>query len=227
MKNRVSKTIINLRYDILAIFCFITRKPFIDSCDFIYIMQDHFTKRAKAQGYRARSVFKLKDIVKKYQFVKPTDSVLDLGASPGSWMQYLSRFCRYVLGVDISDVEDVKGAYFLKKNVMDEDIVKEIQKYKSKFDVIISDMAPKTTGQTFVDQESSLVLCERAWFIATHVLRGNGNFLCKIFQSKEGDDFLRELRKEFKLVKTSKPEGSKKKSKEVFYVSIGYKVIRV
>ncbi len=187
-------------------------------------MQDNFTKRAKYMGYRARSVFKLKDIIKKYQFIKRNDVVLDLGAAPGSWMQYISRFAKYVLGVDISEVKPVTGTDFLQKSVMDKDIVSEIQKYRKKFNVVVSDMAPKTSGQIFVDQAKSLELCERAFFIASKVLKQNGNFLCKIFQSREGDEFLLKLKKHFKFVKTSKPEGSKKKSKEVFYVCIGYRV---
>lgn len=186
-------------------------------------MQDRFTQKAKLMGYRARSVFKLKDIVKKYRFIKRSDIVLDLGASPGSWMQYISNFSRYVLGVDISEVRPIPKTYFLKKNVFDEDIIEEICKYKQKFDVVVSDMAPKTSGQIFIDQAKSLELCERAFFIAQNLLKPNGNFLCKIFQSKEGDDFLRELRKHFGFVKTSKPEGSKKQSKEVFYVCMKFK----
>ena len=202
--------------------CFV-RNSFIDSASSTYIMQDSYTKRAKDLGYRARSVFKLKDIIRKYKFVNRGDSVLDLGASPGSWMQYLSNFVKYVLGIDISDVKPIPDTVFLKKDVFDEDIIEVLSTYKKKFDVIVSDMAPNTTGIAGFDQVKSLELCERAYFIAQNMLKMNGNFLCKIFQSSEGDDFFRKLKKDFKFVKTSKPEGSKRRSKEVFYVCMGFR----
>jgi len=186
-------------------------------------MNDKFYTRAKEQGFRARSVFKLKDIIQKYNFVKRGDRVLDLGASPGSWMQYLSKFCSYVLGVDVSNVQPVPGAIFLQKSVLDEDIIDIIKQYKPQFDVVVSDMAPKTCGKIEIDQVRSYELCQRAFVIASEVLKPNGNFMCKIFQSADSNDLLRELREYFNLVKIVKPLASKKESKEIYFVCIGLK----
>ncbi len=186
-------------------------------------MNDRYYHRAKELGYRARSIFKLKEIIQKYHFVKRDDIVLDLGASPGSWMQFLSNFAGYVLGVDISYVKPIPRTQFLQKNVLDEDIIDMIKTYQPKFDAVVSDMAPKTCGKIEIDQMRSLELCERAFFIAQNVLKPKGNFLCKIFQSHEADEFLRSLRPHFEFVKTAKPEASKSKSKEVYYVCMGYK----
>lgn len=199
------------------------RKSFIDSDSSDYIMEDRFYRKAVDMGFRARSVFKLKEIVKKYDFVKKGDAVLDLGASPGSWMQYLAGFSKFVLGIDISEVKPIPNTEFLQKSVLDEDIIDAIKRYRAQFDVVISDMAPKTCGKIEIDQYKSLELCERAFFIAQNVLKSNGNFMCKIFQSHEADEFLRELRKHFSFVKSAKPEASKSKSKEIYYVCMGFK----
>ena len=182
-------------------------------------MKDKFTLRAQAEGYRARSAYKLISLNKKYNLIKRNDNLLDLGAWPGSWMQVCLNLEAKVVGVDIKQINGMKGARFILGDISD---LKALEKIKenAKYDVVLSDLAPKTTGIN--DQELSLGLSYKALEIAKEVLKRNGNFVCKTFQSQEFNEFLKELKKYFNFVKATKPEASKKKSKEMYIVAKGY-----
>jgi len=180
-------------------------------------MIDSFYNKAKKEGYRARSVYKLFELNKKYNLIKNSDKVLDIGAAPGSWLQACSNLANFVLGVDIQEIKTLKAnnVKTLKLDINNKDILDKIE---GKFNVVISDVAPKTSGIRDIDQDKSLQLSKRAFFIAKNNLFENGNFLCKIFQSAEVDKFINELRKYFKFVKTSKPVASRKHSKEIYII---------
>lgn len=180
-------------------------------------MIDSFYNKAKREGYRARSVYKLFALNKKYQLIRRNDRVLDIGAAPGSWLQACSKLANFVLGVDIQEIKNLKtnNVKTLKLDINDKDILKKIE---GRFNVVISDVAPRTSGIRDIDQDKSLQLSKRAFFIAKNKLIENGNFLCKIFQSAEVDKFINELRKYFKFVKTSKPIASRKHSKEIYII---------
>lgn len=194
-------------------------------------MQDKFYSKARREGYRARSVYKLMEIQKKYNLIRKGDVVLDLGCAPGSWLQVVSQWVGngFVLGVDISPVHCVAGNVVIwKKSVMDEDIKEKLQTFlqerkKSYFSVILSDMAPKTKGIPYVDQRASFDLAKRAYDIALEVLAAGGHVVCKVFQSKEAEEFLSTLRKSFSFVKMIDVTATKKGSKEMYYVCMGYK----
>lgn len=182
---------------------------------------DFFSKKARNQGFRARSVFKLQEINKKYNIIKKRDGVLDIGAYPGSWMQACVDFkCGYVLGVDVRQVSDVANADFLKADITKEDIFEKIAQKRDVFDVVVSDVAPKTSGN--MDSYMSYVLSSRAYGIAKRFLRAGGNFLCKIYMGEEFEDFLKNLRSDFLFVKSSKPKSSKKRSREIYIVAKNY-----
>ena len=183
-------------------------------------MKDKFTIRAQLEGYRARSVYKLIFMNKKYYLIKKNDLVLDLGAFPGSWMQVCLNLNAKVVGVDIKQIISMQGARFILGDIYDNRTLEKIQIH-GKYDVVLSDLAPKTTGIN--DQELSLDLSIRAFKIAKQVLKRNGNFVCKIFQGQGFREFLQELKKSFSFVKSIKPEASKKKSKEMYFVCKGYK----
>src|SRR3989344_7678744 len=188
------------------------------------MQKDKLTIKAKSEGYKARSVYKLLDINKKYKLIKKSDFVLDLGCWPGSWLQACMEMQAGVIGVDLRDTK-INGAETYKMDVMDKGFIGLLKgKIKDKrFDAVLSDLAPNTTGHIEADQYRSYELSERAFEAAKAVLKPGGNFLAKIFQGKEADDFLAELRKWFKFVKAVKPEGSKKRSREIYYVCTGYK----
>lgn len=195
-----------------------------------YNPRDHYFKKAKQENFAARSVFKLEEIDKKYKLFKPYQVVLDLGASPGSWSQFASQKIGEkgrVLGVDLSPVTvKLKNAVFIQADLRDlhlEDVFKT-HGFEPPFDLVLSDMAPKTTGIRLTDQARSMELCELALDVARRFLKKDGHFVCKLFHS---DDFAKlrdEMKKSFSKVEAVKPDSTRKISKEIFLIGIGKKV---
>ena len=177
-------------------------------------MTDRFTEKALSQGYKARSVFKIKDMDKKFHIIKKGYLVLDIGASPGSWSQYVFEKGALVDAVDLDDV-NVEGVNFIRANIEKKDIFEKIQE---EYDVVLSDVAPKTTGVLDIDNYNSFLLSSRALEISQKVLKKTGVFVCKIFQSKYYNEFLKNFKKSFKKVRTVKPLASKKRSKEMYLI---------
>ena len=175
-------------------------------------MKDFFTKKSRKQGYKARSVYKLKEINKKYNLIGSSDKVLDIGSYPGSWLQYCSRVCLKIVGVDVREVKT--DLEFYKVDVLSEDIFK----IKGKFDVVLSDISPKKTGVKSLDQGNSLELNFRVLKILDFYLKVRGNFLMKVFQGEGFEEILREVKKRFEFVKVVKPKASKTGSREVYIV---------
>jgi 23S rRNA (uridine2552-2'-O)-methyltransferase len=185
---------------------------------------DKFALRARREGYRARSIYKLKDMNSKYHLIKPGSSVLDIGSFPGSWLQAAKEdfHAGFVLGVDTKPIISMQGVRFIQDDITKEDIFEKIKKIKDSFDCVISDVAPKTTGN--MDQEKSLDLSKRAYEIARVFLRPGGNFFCKVFQTKGVEEFVKDIKKDFELAKITKPLASKKRSYEVYIVAKHFKV---
>jgi len=184
--------------------------------------KDFYTKKAKEEGYPARSVYKLQEIDEKYHLIKKGDKVLDLGCAPGSWLSYISKKIGQsgkVLGIDIQDIKIPiqDNTVFLKKNILDL-IDSDFMKFNGKYKVIVSDLAPKTSGIKFVDAGKSLELCEKSFEIAQKILMTGGNFLCKIFEGESIDKFFNKIERNFKFAKRFKPRASRKESKEVFII---------
>ena len=188
--------------------------------------KDHYFRKAKKEGFRARSAYKLFDINKNYNLIKKGDKVLDLGCSPGSWLQVASKFTGakgIVLGIDILPVKQIANVKFLQADITDPATLDLIKLVSKEFDVVISDLAPKTTGIKELDHEKSVYLNEKALEIAEKVLDEKGNFLCKIFQGYYSSEFIKKLRKRFEFVKSHKPESSRKESKEIYIIAKGFK----
>jgi len=185
-------------------------------------MIDKFTFRSRQEGYRARSVYKLLFLNRKYRIIKKGDNVLDLGCYPGSWLQVIRQLKANAIGVDVKQISNIPDVKFILGDVREEKIISKI-KSLGKFDVVLSDLAPKTSGNKLLDQERSLELSKVAFNIAKDALKPKGNFVCKVFQSKEFEEFLDKVKKEFYFVKATKPEASKKQSKEMYIVALGYK----
>lgn len=191
--------------------------------------QDKYFKRAKKENYAARSVYKLKEMDQKFHIFKPGQTVLDLGAAPGSWTQFAGEKVGktgHVLGVDIQETRHgfPENITFLQADVFSDspELLEAIEPL-APFDVIISDMAPKTTGVKFADQANSLELCERAFEVATKYLKVGGNFAVKIFEGGEINDFRNLIRPHFGKIKNFKPHSSRAESKELFIVALGFK----
>lgn len=191
--------------------------------------RDHYFLRAKKENYPARSVYKLKEIDAQLKIFKQGMRVLDLGAAPGSWSlgaaECVGAHGR-VLGIDLQDTSASfpPNVKFLQGDVFE--LSPEIQAAITEwgpFDVVMSDMAPKTTGNKFTDQMRSLDLCREALGMARRHLVQGGGFVVKIFMGPDYELFVRELRKLFDKVKTVKPKSSRSESKEIFLAGIGFK----
>jgi 23S rRNA (uridine2552-2'-O)-methyltransferase len=188
--------------------------------------QDHYSQRAKSEHYPARSVYKLKEIQKKFRVVRKGDKVLDLGCSPGSWLMAAAEFtgaAGRIVGLDLQPVElehppNVK-TYTADALGLDNGWLESLG---NDFNVVLSDLAPATTGNKTVDAARSLRLCEAALHIAETVLIPGGRFVCKIFQGAEIDEFVKAARGSFRDVRRFKPQSSRKASKEIFVIALGY-----
>ncbi|MFV0421240.1 RlmE family RNA methyltransferase [Oleidesulfovibrio sp.] len=193
------------------------------------IYRDHYFLKAKRENYPARSVYKLKEIDKRFGIFKQGMRVLDLGAAPGSWSLGAAEKVGpsgKVLGADIQTTETVfpKNVTFMQEDVFErsEEFEEALQKI-GPFDVIISDMAPKTTGHKFTDQARSSNLCFEALAVATVHLKTGGSFVVKIFMGPDVEAYVKEMRTLFTSVKSFKPKSSRSESKETFYIGLGYK----
>ena len=191
----------------------------------MYKVKDAYFKRAKKEGYLARSVYKLKEIDQRYRLFKKGDRVLDLGASPGSWLQYIAQVVGQkgrVLGLDLNPIKWENPPAFVQfweRDVLKWD-VNEAKKVADAFDVVVSDMAPATTGIKDVDAFRSFKLANRAPEIALALLRPQGHFVCKVLEGGEMKDFLLKCKQQFSFVKVFKPQSSRRESREVFVVAL-------
>lgn len=191
-----------------------------------YNPQDRFFKKAKQEGYAARSVYKLQEIDQKFKILKSGQWVLDLGAAPGSWSQYASQKIGpggRILGVDLSPVTVSAGnAVFLQADLRDlnlENVFRE-HGFDRRFDVVLSDMAPKTTGIKSVDQARSLELCELALSTAENFLKPGGSFVCKLFHSADFGKLRDAIKRNFEKADAMKPESTRAISKEIFLIGL-------
>jgi 23S rRNA (uridine2552-2'-O)-methyltransferase len=190
-------------------------------------VKDHYFKKAKKENFAARSVFKLEEIDKRFRLFKPGQNVLDLGASPGSWSQYASQKVGAkgrVLGIDLSPVTvTLDNALFIQSDLRDLQLNEVIQShgFESPFDLVLSDMAPKTTGIRITDQARSLELCELALDVADRFLKPGGHFVCKLFHSDDFNKLRDKIKKAYDKFEAVKPESTRKISKEIFLVGLG------
>lgn len=190
-------------------------------------INEFFTTKAQEEGYPARSVYKLKEIDEKHHLFKKGDKVLDLGCAPGSWLIYVANKIGNqgkVIGIDIKDIKIRlrENVIFIKKDIMDfeKSGVKELSQ---KYEAVISDLAPSTSGIKSIDAAKSLELCEKAFDIAKIVLVLGGNFVCKIFEGESTNNFFKEVEKSFKSTKRFRPKAVIKRSKEFYVVGNGFK----
>ena len=186
--------------------------------------QDHYSRQEKKDRYPARPVYKLEEIQQKHRLINKGDKILDLGCSPGSWLLYAAKLTGdrgRVIGIDLkpvkiqaaSNIEIINGDVFaLDTGVLGSD-----------FNVVMSDMAPATTGHKAVDAARSAGLCEAALAIAQSVLLPGGSFVCKIFQGLDFNHFIDSVRASFDKQKIFKPKSSRKASKEIFVIGLGFK----
>ena len=188
---------------------------------------DHYTKRARKEKFPARSVYKLQEIQRKHPVIQPGNRVLDLGCAPGSWLLYAAQLVGdrgRVVGIDLQAVTRALPANVCVRQqdafaLCDPDGGRTDEH----FTVVLSDMAPATTGAKHVDAARSAGLSEAALAVACRVLVPGGNFVCKIFQGPDFKAFTEAVRGEFSTMKIFKPQSSRKASREIFVIGLGKK----
>ncbi|MCK6599375.1 MAG: RlmE family RNA methyltransferase [Bdellovibrionaceae bacterium] len=193
-----------------------------------YNPRDHYFKKAKKENFVARSIYKLEEIDKKFNLIKKDHIIVDLGASPGSWSQYcLSKLGDRgkIIGIDLNPVTFKNPKYiFYQQDIFEVDwnqIKNESE--IDKIDIVLSDMAPKTTGIKFTDQARSLDLCLKALEVSDLFLSPKGHFVCKFFHSDDYKVLVSEMKKKFTQVEALKPDSTRKISKEIFLIGINKK----
>lgn len=190
-------------------------------------IKDYYFHKAKSASYPARSVYKLKEADEKYRFLHQGDSVLDLGAYPGSWLKYTYEVVGpegFILGVDRKDLKSLPGpnVYFLAADLVTLD-VDTLKKIRPEFDVVLSDLAPDTSGVKTVDHLRSMDLARKAFEVAIAFLRTGGTFFVKVFQGEDLSELQRDIKTSFGEVKLFKPKSSRAESREIFILARGRK----
>lgn len=190
---------------------------------------DKFYKRAKEEGYRSRSAFKLLQIANKFEVINEGDIVVDLGAAPGGWSQVakgLAGESGVVISVDLQRIEKIEGVEIIKSDIAKEEetvkAIKDLLKGRDLVDVVISDASPKLSGTRSYDHFRSFELSESALSIASALLMKNGNFVAKIFQGAYYDKFYRAVKEKFRYTRAYSPEASRKRSAEVYVIGKWY-----
>lgn len=185
---------------------------------------DSYRTKARAEGYVARAIYKLKAIDEKYRLLQRGQRVLDLGCAPGSWLQYLAPRVGptgVVVGVDLTPltINVAPPVHFILGDLAALDL-EAVTAISPDFDAVVSDMAPKTTGIREVDQQRSLELAVTAWEWARKLLRPGGHFLVKVFEGPGIEALFRELEKAFQTCRRVKPPGSRAASKEIYLLAM-------
>ena len=183
--------------------------------------KDIYVRQSKVDGYRARSAYKLIEIDEKFKIFKGDMFVIDIGASPGSWSQYVSKVVKNgkLISIDLKEMDEIKNTTLIKGDFTDENIKNKIKNFLNKKpDVIISDMAVNTTGIKDLDSLQTGELCKEAIYFAKDVLSKNGFFVSKIFMGSSFNEIVALSKKTFKEVKVFKPKSSRKDSKESFII---------
>lgn len=189
---------------------------------------DRFVQQAQKKGLRSRAWFKLEEIQKSDKLFKPGITVVDLGAAPGGWSQYVASLIGNkgrIIACDLLPMDPIVGVDFLQGDFRDELVLKALLERvgEEKVQVVMSDMAPNMSGQPAVDIPRAMYLVELALDMCRDVLAYNGNFIVKVFQGEGFEEYLKQVRAMFKTVKIRKPEASRARSREVYIVAMGMK----
>ena len=185
-----------------------------------------YYRRAKKEGYRARSAYKIEQIHERFTVVRKGEAVADLGAAPGGWSQMLVELVGptgLVIGVDLQRLKPIPGAFFLQGDFMQRATHDRLaallaDKGRKHLDAVVSDMAPDMSGNYELDQVRSIQLCEMALDFADKHLRPGGAFVCKVFEGADFPGFRKEVKRRFKRTHQYHPAASRKASSEIYMV---------
>ena len=188
-------------------------------------VNDEFVKRANKEGYRARAAYKLMEIDDRDKLIKPGMTVVDLGATPGSWSQVAIERLKdngRVFALDLLEMQPLPGVIFLQGDFTEETVLAQLEEMLGgkPVDLVISDMAPNMSGISTIDQARVAYLAELALDFSLRWLKPGGNFLVKVFIGEGFDDIVRAMRVGFQTVATRKPKASRDRSSEVYLLGL-------
>ena len=191
-------------------------------------LNDEYVKKAKALGYRSRATFKLIEIIEKDNLIQSGMNVVDLGAAPGGWSEYVRGIIgkkQKVIALDILDIEPIEGVDFILGDFRENEVLAQLNTLLNgaPIDVVLSDMAPNLSGNKAIDQPSAMYLCELALETAQTILKEDGTFLVKVFQGTGFDEYKKQVSSSFKKVLIRKPKSSRARSNEVYILAKGFK----
>jgi 23S rRNA (uridine2552-2'-O)-methyltransferase len=193
-------------------------------------LNDPYVSRARREGYRSRAAYKIIELDEKFKFLKPGKTLLDLGAAPGGWTQVAVAKLRSepadpkVIAVDILPMPGINGAIVMQLDFMDDAAPEKIRALiQGGVDIVLSDMAPNTTGHAATDHLRIMALLEAAYPFACEVLKKGGAFIAKVFQGGAEAAFLAQIKKDFASVKHAKPKASRSGSSEMYIVAMGFR----
>ena len=216
----------------------------IDKAWLLDHLNDTYVKLAKKEGYRARAAYKLKEIDESLGLLKPGQVVVDLGAAPGAWSQYLRRRLSTkaadapgtglgplngtIIALDLLDFEPIDGVVFIQGDFREDDVLQQLEAVVAgrPVDVVVSDMAPNLTGIASSDDARSAHLIELAVDFAVRHLVPGGALVCKVFHGSHYNELVSLLKSQFRVVKAVKPKASRDRSAETFLVGMGLKAER-
>ncbi len=191
--------------------------------------RDPFVARARSEGWRSRAVYKLEEIDRKEKLLKPGMVVVDLGAAPGSWSQYITEKLKArvrIIALDLLEIDALPSVEFIHGDFRDDVVLQSLAAALAdeRADLVISDMAPNISGNRSVDQPRSMYLAELALDLCERALKRGGDFVCKLFQGEGSEAFIAAARQRFQRVRVMKPEASRAGSREVYLVARNYRL---
>ncbi len=187
-------------------------------------VKDDYVKQSVKDGYRSRAVYKLLELNDKSQFLKKGQTIVDLGAAPGGWLQVASKIAGekgLVIGLDLLPIDPIVDVKTIEGDFREDNVLKILENTLNgeKVDVVLSDMAPNLSGVTAVDQPRAIYLCELAVEFALNHLKPGGWLVVKVFQGEGFEEFLKQVRQHFGTVSMKKPKASRPKSREMYLVA--------
>ncbi len=187
-------------------------------------LNDPYIAAAEKAGYRSRAAFKIKEIDEKLKLFKKGMKVLDLGAAPGGWSQVAAEKGCEIVAMDLLEIDEIPGVNFIQMDFMDDDAPDKLKEMLGGLaDIVLSDLAPNTTGHKQTDHIRIMAVVEAAYYFAVEVLKPDGVFVAKVLQGGTESELLKQMKKDFKTIKHIKPPASRKESSEKYVIASGFK----
>ncbi|WP_435155554.1 SAM-dependent methyltransferase [Haladaptatus sp. DFWS20] len=187
--------------------------------------KDHYYNKSKQEGYRSRSAYKLQQLDEEAHLIDSGETVIDLGAAPGGWLQIAKEKvgdAGTVVGVDLQRINELDDVETIRGDMTEEKTREKVRETVGTADVVLSDMAPNMTGEYSLDHARSVYLARQAFETALEVLDSGGDFVAKVFQGPDLADLRADIKDEFEYVRTMSPDASRDESSEVYLVARGY-----